>query len=190
MLKRESPNFAARAAGEVTRHFQEPQKQTADEQERKGVGLIYLKVIPFLYYSTATSWESRAEGLVRKGTEGPPPGHPLEIPEGRWKYETTGWRPRGCALSSRWRGRGEDGGKVKARWKYTAGGEKRGEGGTKGGSKRKLYSGQCSPAMRFNYFCSAPTTLPGNLPSAPSRPSHSPPPSLPVSRCGRGGRRF
>jgi len=26
-------------------------------------------------------------------------GHPLEIPEGRWKYETTRWRSRGCVLA-------------------------------------------------------------------------------------------
>lgn len=84
-----------------------------------------------------------------------------------------------------------DGGKVKARLKYTAGGEGEERGLLKGGLKRKLYSGQCNPrAVRFNYFCSAPTTLPGNLPSAFPCPSHSLFPLLPVSRCGRGGRRF
>lgn len=86
-----------------------------------------------------------------------------------------------------------DGGKVKARLKYTARGM--GEEGwlLKEGweLKRKLYSGQCSPrAVRFNYFCSASTTLPGNLPSAFPCPSHSLSSPLPVSRCGRGGRRF
>lgn len=60
----------------------------------------------------------------------------------------------------------------------------RGDGGragaTKGGLKRKLYSGQCSPrAVRFNYFCSVPTTLPGNLPSAFLPPFSLTTPALP-----------
>lgn len=44
------------------------------------------------------SLENPAGGLASGAREGRRVGHPLEIPEGRWKYETTGWRLRGCAL--------------------------------------------------------------------------------------------
>ena len=84
--------------------------------------LIYLKIILFLYYSTATSWESRGRAEAER-VEGRSP-----LGNSRRKMEIWDNKVAVEGLRSRSGGEvGEDRGKVKARLKYTAGVGKRNE---------------------------------------------------------------
>lgn len=159
------------------------ENKTVNKQKCKGVVFIHLKVIPLLFHCNLV--RIAREGWCGRGRRAVTP----------WKFQKEdgnmrqlgGGRGVRVVVEEEKRRKGKGTVKVHSRGDGKRGKATKGRGG--GGLKRKLYSGQCSPrAVRFNYFCSAPTTLPGSLPFP--CPSHSLFPPLPISRCGRGGRRF
>lgn len=98
LLRIETKSRSPRPAEDGRRPASEAARRKGREKERKRVALIYVKVIPFLYYSGTLSRESPREGLRESARPGGRERSRRARPSGNSRREDENMRQRGGGL--------------------------------------------------------------------------------------------